>query len=123
MKKKNTKIAVATLAGILTAAVSAKATLPEIKEFHSKTMCVPVSSWNSRLTVQALCDAKGLNKKYKLKVDEDGCALPDQSIENGMGSVFDQASYSVWADSKKELAQKTLPECEDYEAAAFVVEL
>lgn len=111
---KSSQIAAAVLATLATTAANA---------YVEKTMCVPAQVIDGRINILSLCDASELNKKYSLKVDDSECAVSGQSFEAGNGYLWDQASVYIWAETKKALKKQMLPKCEEYDAAAYAVEL
>jgi hypothetical protein len=119
---KSSQIAAAVLAAVAVNTAQAEEGLI-LGTSYEKVMCIPVWSYNGTVEVASMCDASGINKKYNLKVDQNGCALEGQQLEEQNGDVYQQARAIVWGETQEELNKKLLPECSEFEAAAFVVEL
>lgn len=114
---KTSHIAAAVLAALATPSTYAEG---EIIVTESKTICIPAQAWEGeRTTIYSLCDAGDFNKKNKLKLSADGCAVSGQTVQDGDGTVFDQIKYEAYEG----YGIQSLPKCEDYDAAAYVVEL
>jgi hypothetical protein len=122
---KSYQLAAAVLTALATTAASAESEiLVQVQEYKQKTMCVPVSNYEGSVQIISLCDASTVNKNANLKLDGYGCAAAGQSLEkDGNGNVYEQASMTIWGETEEELQKQSLPACENYDAAAYWVEL
>lgn len=115
---KSSQIAATVLAALTTTGANA-----ESMQVLEKTMCIPAWTMDGKIEIMSLCDASDLNKKYNLKIDTNGCAVSGQSLEADNGQLWEQASKFIWAETKEELEKQSLPQCTEYDAATYAVEL
>ncbi len=119
---KSSQLAAAVLAAVAVNTAQAEQDLVFGTTFE-KVMCIPVWAYDGKIEVASMCDASSINKKYNLKLDDSGCAVNGQQLEEGNGDVYEQARAIVWGENQEELNKKLLPECSEFEAAVYMVEL